>query len=218
MRSRPCETYASLAAYIFCSHWLRPGKLKSTPSKTAFISVARSIESILLTNDSTRASSSGGVALAPGLAGTLELLTSPSTGEVSNSKVPAKPGASATPPDELARVESLVNKIDSMDRATLMKAVLEGVDFNFPGRSQWEQKMYAAKLAYVSQGRDLIQKAKQLSASAQSLQGNKNPDDPRVKDLTNKLKELVQNGTRADAAFQAVILEGRDLAGQSSPH
>jgi len=143
---------------------------------------------------------------------------SPVLGEVSNSKVPAKPGASAAPTDELARVESLVNKIDSMDRATLMKAVLEGVDLNFPGRSQWEQKMYAAKLAYVSQGRDLIQRAKQLSVSAQSLQGNKNPDDTRVKDLTNKLKELVQNGTRADAAFQAVILEGRDLAGQSSPH
>src|SRR4030088_1183321 len=80
MRSRPCETYASLAAYIFCSHWLRPGKLKSTPSKTAFINVARSIESILLTNDSTRANSSVGAALVPGLAGTLELLTSPSTG------------------------------------------------------------------------------------------------------------------------------------------
>lgn len=143
---------------------------------------------------------------------------SPVLGEVSNSKVPAKPGASATPSDELARVESLVNKIDSMDRATLVKAVLEGVDSNFPGRSQWEQKLYTAKLAYVSQGRALIQKAKQLSASAQSLQGNKNPDDPRVKDLTSKLKELIENGSRADAAFQAVILEGRDLAGQSSPH
>src|SRR6266403_4774077 len=81
MRSRPCDTYASLAAYIFCSHWLRPGKVESTPSKTAFTSVARSIESILLTNDSTRANSSVGAALAPGLAGTLELLTSPSTGE-----------------------------------------------------------------------------------------------------------------------------------------
>src|SRR5882757_1578065 len=142
----------------------------------------------------------------------------PVLGEVSNSKVPAKPGASAAPTDELARVESLVNKIDSMDRATLVKAVLEGVDSNFPGRSQWEQKLYTAKLAYVSQGRALIQKAKELSASAQNLQGNKNPDDPRVKDLTNKLKELIQNGTRADAAFQAVMLEGRDLAGQSSPH
>jgi hypothetical protein len=145
-------------------------------------------------------------------------LSSHGLGEASNSKVPVKPGASATPSDELARVESLVNKIDSMDRATLVKAVLGEVDSNFPGRSQWEQKMYAAKLAYVSQGRDLIQKAKQLSASAETLQGDKNPDDPRVKDLTNRVKELIQNGTRADAAFQAVILEGRDLASQSSPH
>src|SRR5712664_4040122 len=81
MRSRPCETYASLAAYIFCSHWLRPGKLESAPSRTAFTSVARSIESILLTNDSIRANSSDGVALAPDLTGTWELLTSPSPGE-----------------------------------------------------------------------------------------------------------------------------------------
>jgi hypothetical protein len=144
--------------------------------------------------------------------------SSPGLGRVSNSKIPAKPGADATPSDELARVESLVNKIDSMDPPTLVKAVLEGVDSNFPGRSQWEQKLYTAKLAYVSQGRALIQKAKQLSASAQSLQGNKNPDDPRIKDLTNKLKELIENGSRADAAFQAVMLEGRDLASQTSPH
>src|ERR1700704_1376613 len=79
--------------------------------------------------------------------------SSPGLGKASNSKIPAKPGADAAPSDELGRGESLVNKIDSMDRATLMKAILEGVDFNFPGRSQWEQKMYAAKLAYVSQGR-----------------------------------------------------------------
>jgi hypothetical protein len=143
-------------------------------------------------------------------------LTAPTLGEIGNSKLPVKPGTSATPTDELARVESLVNKIDSMDRVTLVKAVLEGVDSNFPGRSRWEQKMYAAKLTYVAQGRDLIQKAKELSASAQSLQGNKNPDDPRVKDLINRLKELIQNGSRADAAFQAVMLEGRDLASQSS--
>jgi hypothetical protein len=103
-----------------------------------------------------------------------------------------------------------------MDRATLVRAVLEGVDSNFPGRSQWEQKMYAAKLVYVAQGRELIQKAKQLQASAQSLQGGKDPNDPRVKDLTNKLKELVRDGVRADAAFQALMLEGRDLASQSA--
>ena len=139
-------------------------------------------------------------------------------GGVGGSGTPGKPGASASPSEELARLELTLNKLDSLDRPTLAKAVLEGVDSNFPGRSQWEQKMYAAKLLYVSQGRDLMQKMKQLTASAQSLQGSKNPDDPRVKDLINRAKELVRDGTRADAAFQAVALEGRDLAGQSASH
>jgi hypothetical protein len=142
--------------------------------------------------------------------------SSPGFGEVSNSRAPGKPGTSANPSEELARVESMLSKIDSLDRATLAKAVLEGVDSNFPGRGQWEQKLYAAKLVYVAQGRELMQKAKQMQASAQSLQGSKDPNDPRVKDLTNRLKELVRDGVRADATFQAVILEGRDLASQSS--
>jgi len=144
--------------------------------------------------------------------------SSSAIGEVSNSRVPGKPGPSANPSEELARIESMLSKIDSLDRATLAKAVLEGVDSNFPGRSQWEQKMYAAKLVYVAQGRELMQKAKQLQASAQTLQGGRDPNDPRVKDLTNRLKELVRDGVRADATFQAVILEGRDLASQSSSH
>src|ERR1700730_7846755 len=142
--------------------------------------------------------------------------SSSAIGEVSNSRVPGKPGPSANPSEKLARIESMPSKIDSLDRAALAKAVLEGVDSNFPGRSQWEQKMYAAKLVYVAQGRDLMQKVKQLQATAQSLQGSRNPDDPRAKDLINKLKELVRDGVRADAAFQAMILEGRDLASQSS--
>jgi hypothetical protein len=94
--------------------------------------------------------------------------SSSAIGEVSNSRVPGKPGPSANPSEELARIESMLSKIDSLDRATLAKAVLEGVDSNFPGRSQWEQKMYAAKLVYVAQGRELMQKAKQLQASAQT--------------------------------------------------
>ena len=144
--------------------------------------------------------------------------SSSAIGDVSNSRVPGKPGTSANPSEELARIESMLSKIDSLDRATLAKAVLEGDDSNFPGRSQWEQKMYAAKLVYVAQGRELMQKAKQLQASAQTLQGGRDPNDPRVKDLTNRLKELVRDGVRADATFQAVILEGRDLASQSSSH
>jgi hypothetical protein len=195
---------ASLMILSFCV----PGHGQDSPSLG---DLARQLQKDKGHTPATKTITNDDIPTAPGI-------SAPGLGEVSSPKVPVKPGASATPSDELARVESLVNKIDSMDRATLVKAVLDGVDANFPGRSQWEQKMYAAKLAYVSQGRDLIQKAKQLSASAQSLQGNKNPDDPRLKDLTNRVKELIQNGTRADAAFQAVILEGRDLASQSSPH
>jgi hypothetical protein len=197
-----------LSASVMILSFCVPGHSQDSPPLG---DLARKLQKEKGNTPATKTITNDDIPSAPGI-------SSPGLGELSDSKLPVKPGASATPSDELARVESLVNKIDSMDRATLVKAVLEGVDSNFPGRSQWEQKMYAAKLAYVSQGRDLIQKAKQLSASAQSLQGNKNPDDPRVKDLTNKLKELVQNGTRADAAFQAVILEGRDLASQSSPH
>jgi hypothetical protein len=78
--------------------------------------------------------------------------------------------------------------------------------------------LYAAKLAYASQGHELVHEAKQIVALSESLRGNQNPNDPQVKDLGDRLKELVRDGVRADAAFQAVILEGRDLASQSSSH
>jgi hypothetical protein len=129
-----------------------------------------------------------------------------------------KPGTPSSPSQDLERMESLMNQIDGLDRATLVKNVLKGVDADFPGRSKWEEKLYAAKLVYASQGHELVQRAKQILASAESLQGNQDPNDPRVKDLGERLKELIRDGVRADAAFQAVMLEGRDLAGQSSQH
>jgi hypothetical protein len=144
------------------------------------------------------------------------VLASSGSGAVVDPKAPHKAGASEAPPEELARLESMVNKIDSLDRAALSKVALEGVDVNFPGRNTWEQKLYAAKLVYVSEGRELIERAKQFAASAQGLQGNKNSEDPRVKNLAIKFEEIVRDGIRADASFQAVILEGRDLASQSS--
>ena len=129
-----------------------------------------------------------------------------------------KPGAPSSPSQDLERLEALMNQIDSLDRATLVKNVLKGVDVDFPGRSKWEEKLYAAKLVYASQGHELVQKAKQIVASADDLRGIQDPNDPRVKDLGNKLKELIRDGVRVDADFQAVMLEGRDLAGQSSQH
>jgi hypothetical protein len=129
-----------------------------------------------------------------------------------------KSSTASSPSKDLERMEALMNQIDSLDQATLVKNALRGVDSDFPGRSKWEEKLYAAKLVYASQGHELVHEAKQIVALSESLRGNQNPNDPQVKDLGDRLKELVRDGVRADAAFQAVILEGRDLASQSSSH
>jgi hypothetical protein len=129
-----------------------------------------------------------------------------------------KPGAAASPLQSLDRMEATMNQIDSLDRASLVKNVLQGANSDFPGRAKWEERLYAAKLDYVSQGHSLVQRGKQLLASSDSLHGNRDPNDPRVKELDEQLKDLVRDAVRADATFQAVMLEGRDLAGQASPH
>src|ERR1700722_18024395 len=129
-----------------------------------------------------------------------------------------KPGAAASPLQSLDRMEATMNQIDSLDRASLVKNVLQGASSDFPGRAKWEERLYAAKLDYVSQGHSLVQRGKQLLASSDSLHGNRDPHHPRVKELDEQLKDLVRDAVRADATFQAVMLEGRDLAGQASPH
>ena len=131
----------------------------------------------------------------------------------------AKPGTESSTLASLARWESVVKKIDSMDRATLLKVALQGANPDFPGHGNWEDRLFTAKQTYVSQGLDLIQRARQLLESAQALKNAQaKPDDPQVKDLAENLKELVLESVRSDTAFQAVILEGRDLAHQPSAH
>jgi hypothetical protein len=131
---------------------------------------------------------------------------------------PDKQGTASSPAEDLARMESLLKMVASWDRATLVKNILQGSDVNFPGRSNWEERLFAAKQTYVSQGRVLIQQAKQLEAMAESLQGVHDPNDPRVKDMSARLQQLVQESVRTGAAFQAVVLEGKDLASQASAH
>jgi hypothetical protein len=130
----------------------------------------------------------------------------------------SKPGAAASPLQSLDRMEATMNRIDSLDRATLVKNVLRGADSDFPGRAKWEERLIAAKQVYVSRGRDLVDRGKQLLASSDSLKGNHDSNDPRVKQVGEQLKELVRDAVRADAAFQAVMLEGRDLASQAPSH
>ena len=162
----------------------------------------------VFTNDDV-ASGSGGMASA--LGGSLgQLAQTPAGGDSS---------ASASPAERLAQLETFVEQASSLDKATLVRSVLKdksGVDF--PGRAKWEDRLYAAKQEYVAQLRELIQRAKQIVASADSLKGTQDPNDPRVKALGAKLQTLARDAVQIDSAFQVVVIEGNDLASQTNSH
>jgi len=134
-------------------------------------------------------------------------------GKTDDPKSFAKVGANGSPISNLDEWESFVKKMDLMDRATLVKLALQGAKADFPGQSSWEERLFTAKQDYVSQGVGLVQKARQLAASAQALKSAQvSADDPRVKQLVDDLQGVVREAVQCDAAFRAVILEGRDLA------
>jgi hypothetical protein len=139
-------------------------------------------------------------------------------GQIVQPGASGKSGTAPSPADQLARLELVFDKLDSIDRATLAKNVLEGANFDFPGRSKWEEKLFAAKQVFVAQGRDLIRRAGEINAAAKSAQDVHDPNDPRVKDLSNRLKQLMEDGVRIGGTFQGVIEEGKDLASLSTSH
>jgi hypothetical protein len=144
-------------------------------------------------------------------------------GRIAQPGVAGKPGATASPAamspsEQLEKLESILSVVDSLDRATLVRNVLQGSDTDFPGRDKWEERLFAAKQTYVTEGRALLEKAKQIKVLSESLQGVKDTNDPRVKDLGSRLQQFIQDGTRIGASFQAVMLEGKDLAGQAASH
>lgn len=161
----------------------------------------------VLTNEDLP-SSSGGVSAA--LGGEL--------GQVGQLPPGSQPGAAPSPAEKLAMIETFLDRVESLDRATLVRNALQGRDADFPGRAKWEERLFAAKEAYVAQARDLIQKAKQIVASADSLKGAQDPNDPHVKEMSARLQTLIRDAVRTDSAFQAVLIEGRDLAAQADSH
>jgi hypothetical protein len=129
-------------------------------------------------------------------------------------------GEALTPAEKLAKTEILLNYLESLDRATLVHNALNGNDVDFPGRAKWEDRFVAAKQVYVSQGREMIQKAREIVASAESLKAAapQDPNDPRVKEMGVKLQSLIRDAIKSDSGFQAVMMEGRDLAAQAARH
>jgi hypothetical protein len=135
-------------------------------------------------------------------------------------RAPGNPvaAAQANPADQLAQMGSLLGQLDSLDRATLAKNVLQGNEANFPGRAAWEEKLFAAKQLFVAQEREILTKANQFAASSKGIPDMQNANDPRAKALSDQLDQLMQEAQRSSAAFQAVVAEGKELAGQSAAH
>ena len=118
----------------------------------------------------------------------------------------------------LDRAERGLDLLDRMDRTSLSKLALEGRDVDFPGRRAWEDKLYFAKQNYVSHGRDLFREAKRVLTEVQSLvaDGKISMSDSHVQELTHRARQLMQDAFQTEASFQAIVLEGQDLARQSS--
>jgi hypothetical protein len=127
--------------------------------------------------------------------------------------------ANLTPAEQLGQLDAVVNRVESLDKATLVRNILkEKSDVDFPGRAAWEQRLLAARDAYVSNARTVLQKARQIVASADNLKGTQDPNDPRVKEINAKLEILIRDAVQTDSGLQAVIIEGRDLASQPNAH
>jgi hypothetical protein len=118
-----------------------------------------------------------------------------------------------SPAEGIEKLQSALDHLASLDRKTLALEVLNGSGTNFPGRSAWEERLFAAKQTFVAQTRSALEKAKEIAAAGQGFKDAQDMNDPRVKGLAAKLEQLVQETQSNAAAFHSVIEEGRALAG-----
>lgn len=135
--------------------------------------------------------------------------------------------AQATPSDRiaaaravLARGKQALDILGPLGRSSLAKLALQGRDADFPGRRAWEDKLFAAKEHYVAHGRELFRETQEILDNIESLTsaGKVSPSDPRAQELGHRALQLMQDAYRTEADFQAVVLEGQDLAKLATPH
>jgi hypothetical protein len=114
--------------------------------------------------------------------------------------------------------EQALNEIEPMNRTELAKCVLNGQSIDFPGRSAWEEKLFAAKQTYAAHGRVMLREARQLIAEGKSLAANaKTPEsNAQIRELQGRIVKLMQDATRSEDAFQTIVEEGQQLATQSA--
>lgn len=120
----------------------------------------------------------------------------------------------------IARGEDLLDKLDPMDRTALAQLALNGQNTDFPGRRAWEERLFAAKRHYVSHGRELFRQTKELLNNMEALTsgGRVAHSDPRVTEISHRALQLMQDANKTDADFQAILLDGLDLAKKAASH
>jgi len=138
-------------------------------------------------------------------------------GDLGSSQGGVDSGAMAKALAKVAEAEEGLRKLESLDRATLAKALLLDNDVDFPNRRAWEDKLYAAKEHYVSREGELIVELKQIVSQMQALQSQSklDPKDPRAQQMKSRLMEIVQDAVRTEQDYRAVVMEGWDLAKQA---
>ena len=87
----------------------------------------------------------------------------------------------------------------------------------FSGARRMGRKIICSQAGFVEQTRFTLEKAKEIAVSGQAIKDAQDMNDPRVKSISAKLDQLVQATQRNRAAFQAVVDEGKALAG-NRPH
>jgi hypothetical protein len=137
-------------------------------------------------------------------------------GDLGGSQGGVDSGAMAKALAKVAEAEAGLRKLESLDRATLAKAILLDNDVDFPNRRAWEERLFAAKEHYVSHEGELIVELKQIVAQVQAWQsqGKLDPKDPRAQQMKTRLVEIVQDSLRTEQDYRGVVMEGWDLAKQ----
>ena len=115
------------------------------------------------------------------------------------------------------RAEGSLDQLAPLDRSSLAHVVLQENDVDFPGRRQWEDRLFVAKETYVAESRQLVDEMKSLMENAQSFQGSDGAakgtgDNPQAQALVGRAQRLLAQAKTTEANFKAVMQEGVDQA------
>jgi hypothetical protein len=131
-----------------------------------------------------------------------------------------KADATDNPWAKLRETEVALDRLASLDRTQLAQLVLKSSE-DFPGRRDWEYKLFSAKVSYVGRSRQLVEAMKQALTEMESLQsqshGKIDPNDPRAQELGARAQQIMKLTVDTEAAFQAVVGEGQSLAHPGKP-